>query len=360
MPFMVRLTLVERAQIEVLLGQGLSIPRIAEVIGRDRTVVWRELRRNNGHRRRGTRHPLSRELGGVYRWSYRAERAHLRAGWRAHRPKVRKLVPPHSGRRPALGAVVREKLRLRWSPRQISVWLRLEYPDRPELQVSHETIYQAIYVQGRGSLRAEIGRQVALRSGRTERRQQSRAAAAGRGNRGWTIPFHISTRPAEADDRAVPGHWEGDLVIGARGASAIVTLVERSTRFVMLGKLPGDRSSEAVVDVLRVLMTRVPTQLRRSLTWDQGIEMRRHAQFTLATDCPVFFCDPHSPWQRGSNENTNGLLRQYFPKGQTDFRTLTQHDLDQVAAELNERPRETLGWATPAATLNQLLVAMTD
>jgi IS30 family transposase len=235
----------------------------------------------------------------------------------------------------------------------------LEYPDRPELQVSHETIYQAIYVQGRGSLRAEIAHQVALRSGHLTRSSQSRRGSAVRSKQGWTRDFHISKRPAEAEDRAVPGHWEGDLVIGARGSSAIVTLVERSTRFVMLGALPGGRTSNEVIDVLRTLMGRIPAQLRLSLAWDNGIEMRHHADFTLTTNCPVFFCDPHSPWQRGSNENTNGLLRQYFPRSNTNFHHYDQNELDEIARELNERPRQTLDWKTPADTLNQLLVATT-
>ena len=250
------------------------------------------------------------------------------------------------------------KLRLRWSPRQISQWLALTYPDRPELQVSHETIYQAIYIQGRGALRAEIAAQQALRSGRARRRPQSRAAAgAARGRRAWLADFHISTRPAEVTDRAVPGHWEGDLVIGSRGASAIITLVERATRFVMLGALPTSRASAEVVDVLTQLMSRVPAELAKTLTWDQGVEMRQHATFTLATGCQVYFCDPHSPWQRGSNENTNGLLRQYFPRASTDFRSYHQHDLDQIARELNGRPRQTLQWHNPSEKLNELLVA---
>jgi IS30 family transposase len=357
------LSLVERGQIEALWGQGLRIPVIASAIGRDRTVVWREVTRNNSGRRAGTRNPAGRHgsggLGGPYRWSYGAERAQVRTGFRSQRPKYRKLVPGLAGDRPVLGDLVRQKLRQRWSPRQISSWLRLEFPDQPELQVSHETIYQAIYVQGRGSLRAEIAHQQSLRSGRVRRQPQSRAATAGRGSRPWLTDFHISTRPAEVEDRAVPGHWEGDLVIGARGSSAIITLVERATRFVMLGALPGNRTSGEVVTVLRELMGRVPEQLRRSVTWDQGIEMRHHADFTLTSGCPVFFCDPHSPWQRGSNENTNGLLRQYFPRATTNFRDWDQEALDEVARELNGRPRETLAWKTPSQKLNQLLVAST-
>jgi IS30 family transposase len=252
---------------------------------------------------------------------------------------------------------VADKLRRRWSPAQIAHWLRQEFPESPEQWVSHETIYQAIYYQARGGMRAELARQVALRSGRVSRRPQSRAASAGRGSRPWITGLHISTRPAEAGDRAVPGHWEGDLVIGARGSSAIITLVERAARYVMLGALPESRVSEQVSDVLIALMRRLPAELAKTLTWDQGSEMANHAAFTLATDCQVFFCDPHSPWQRGSNENTNGLLRQYFPRSSTDFRTYTQHDLDAVARELNARPRRTLNWQTPAQRLNDLLVA---
>jgi IS30 family transposase len=248
-------------------------------------------------------------------------------------------------------------LRLRWSPVQIARWLRQEYPSCPERWVSHETIYQAIYFQARGALRTELTRQVALRSGRPERRPQSRGAAAGRSNRTWIGDLHISARPAEAADRAVPGHWEGDLIIGARGSSAIITLVERTTRYVMLGALPRSRVSEEVTSVLAGLMTRLPAELRKTLTWDQGSEMAAHATFTLATGCRVYFCDPHSPWQRGSNENTNGLLRQYFPRSATDFRTWNQDQLDAVARELNGRPRQTLNWANPAQTLNNFLVA---
>jgi IS30 family transposase len=257
---------------------------------------------------------------------------------------------------------VREKLALRWSPVQISRWLRAQFPEQPERWVSHETIYQAVYYQARGGMRQELARQVALRSGRAARRTQSRLAGAeraGRSARPWLADLHISTRPAEVADRAVFGHWEGDLVIGARGTSAIITLVERSTRYVMLGALPDSRVSDAVIDVLVNLMRRLPAELRKTLTWDQGSEMARHARFSLATDCTVYFCDPHAPWQRGSNENTNGLLRQYFPRSSTDFRTYTQDHLDAVARELNGRPRQTLGWRNPAEALNELLVATT-
>ena len=222
------------------------------------------------------------------------------------------------------------------------------------MRVSHETIYQAIYLQARGNLRAELTRQVALRSGRAARRRRPAAGAAVRSSRPW-LGLHISARPAEAADRAVPGHWEGDLVIGRNGSSAIATLVERATRYLILVALPDSRVSEHVISQLRAAMSGLPRTLRRSLTWDQGTEMAAHHTFTLATDCPVYFCDPHAPWQRGSNENTNGLLRQYYPKGVTDFRHITQRQLDTVAAELNGRPRQTLAWQTPAEKLNQLL-----
>jgi IS30 family transposase len=365
-----RLTLTERAQIEVLFGQGLSFRQIGAVIGRDASTIWRELRRHGRYMGRPSREGAGAvrpgERGGQLKrgvpapagWRrYQHRYAQRRATERARRPRPGKLRPVKGAPFPPLWQVVAEKLRLRWSPRQIARWLRVEYPDRPELWVSHETIYQAIYFQARGAMRTELARQVALRSGRAERRGQSRAASAARSARPWAAGLHISTRPAEAADRAVPGHWEGDLLVGARGSSAIITLVERSTRYVMLGALPNSRVSEAVTDVLTGLMRRLPAELRKTLTWDLGPELAAHAAFTLATDCRVFFCDPHSPWQRGSNENTNGLLRQYFPRSSTDFRTWTQDQLDQVARELNGRPRQTLNWRNPAQTLNDYLVA---
>lgn len=270
-----------------------------------------------------------------------------------------KLRPGWGKPYPALWHVVAEKLRCRWSPQQISAWLKTQYPQQPEKHVSHETIYQAIYYQARGGMRQELARQVALRTGRGQRRSQSREAKAGRGAKPWTVDFNISSRPAEAADRAVPGHWEGDLVLGARGSSAIITLVERSTRFVMLGSLPSSRVSQEVIRVLIELMGQLPEHLRASLTWDQGAEMSAVADFRIATDCEVYFCDPHAPWQRGTNENTNGLLRQYFPRSTTDFRAISQAELDAVAAELNARPRKTLKWKTPAQALNEHLVATT-
>jgi IS30 family transposase len=369
-----RLTSHDRAQIEVLYGQGLRFAAIAAVIGRDRTTVWREVTRNrtNGAATaRGATHPHGRDRGYVpghgypgswgraYRGPYGHVMAQRHADARARRPRTGKLRPRHGEAMPPLWDVVKDKLRQRWSPAQISRWLLAEHPGRAEMRVSHETIYQAVYFQARGEMRRELARQVALRSGRAARRPHTRGATAGRGNRAWVRDFHISTRPAEATDRAVPGHWEGDLVIGARGTSAIITLVERTSRFVMLGALPQSRVSEHVIDVLRTLMLRLPTELRKTLTWDQGSEMARHPAFTLATDCAVYFCDPHSPWQRGSNENTNGLLRQYFPRASTDFRKINQTELDTVARELNTRPRQTLDWHNPAETLNTHLVATT-
>ncbi len=347
-----RMSEQDRVRIETLWAEGRSIPHIAGVIGRHRSTVWRELAGRNSYRH-GPKNPQGRQRGGVYRWGYDATWAQD-AAWRvARRRRAAKL---------SVGTELRElvvgMLRQRWSPQQIAASLRRDYPDQPEMWVSHETIYRAIYVQSRGGLREELTRQVALRSGRASRRKQTVPGGAVRSARAWITPdLHISQRPAEAADRAVPGHWEGDLLIGAGGRSAIITLVERSTRYVMLGKLPGDRASEAVIGVLSDLIGRLPEHLRRSLAWDCGTELAQHAKFTVESGCPVYFCDPHSPWQRGSNENTNGLLRQYFPKGEADFRTISQDELDDVAAGLNGRPRMTLDWNNPAEALNALLVA---
>jgi IS30 family transposase len=318
--------------------------------------VGRELGRNGCYRYatgavKNPRAQLMRQHR-VYLAGYRADWAQRLARQRTHR-----APPPRLAGDSALRTAVLQGLRDRWSPKQISSRLRAEHPGQPEWRVSHETIYQALYLQGRGNLRAELADQVALRSGRTRRRRRAEPAGAVRSSRPWTTGLHISTRPAEAEDRAVPGHWEGDLIIGARQASAVITCVERTTRFVLLGALPGARSSEAVIPVLSALIGRLPEQLRRSLAWDNGSELALHAQFSVATGCPVYFCDPHSPWQRGSNENTNGLLRQYLPRG-TNLRTYTQDDLDAIANQLNGRPRETLNWKTPAEALNELLVAL--
>ncbi|MFL1382159.1 IS30 family transposase, partial [Nocardiopsis protaetiae] len=251
---------------------------------------------------------------------------------------------------PVLRARVQDLLQERWSPEQISRRLKRDFPDRPEWHVAHETIYQALYVQGRGELRRELAG--ALRSGRARRvpRRQARQRRPR-----FTDPMvMISERPAEVEDRAVPGHWEGDLILGKDSASAIGTLVERSTRYVMLVHLPHGRGAEPVRDALAATVQRLPAHLVRSLTWDQGSEMATHRRFTTATDIPVYFCDPASPWQRGSNENTNGLLRQYFPKG-TDLSVHDRQHLEAVAAQLNGRPRKTLGWDTPAERLDKLL-----
>jgi IS30 family transposase len=252
-----------------------------------------------------------------------------------------------------LCAQVVEDLERLWSPRQIACRLERAFPDDPEMRVSPETIYKSLYVQGRGELRRELA--ACLRTGRAARRPQGRVERRGK------IPemVMISERPAEVADRAVPGHWEGDLIMGKNGASAIGTLVERHTRFVLLLHLGDGKTAEhvriAMTDAIRTL----PEALRRSITWDQGSEMTHHAAFTVETGIPVFFCDPHSPWQRGSNENTNGLLRQYFPKG-TDLSVHSPADLAAAADSLNGRPRETLDWMTPSEKLNEVLVAMTD
>ena len=272
----------------------------------------------------------------------------------AHRWAVRARARAKLVRDGRLRELVLGRLRERWSPQQIAGWLRSRFADRPEMWVSHETIYQAVYLQARGYLRAELTRQVALRSGRASRRRRAAVGAALRSQRPW-LGLNISARPAEVGDRAVAGHWEGDLVMCRNSSSAIATLVERSTRYVILAALPQGRVSQHVVLQLAAAMRHLPEHLRRSLTWDQGTEMACHRQFTLATDAPVYFCDPHSPWQRGSNENTNGLLRQYYPKGVTDFRDITQAQLDEVATQLNQRPRQTLQWRTPAEKLAELL-----
>ncbi|GAB1336740.1 hypothetical protein ACE1SV_33300 [Streptomyces sp. E-15] len=273
--------------------------------------------------------------------------AQARAEARRPRPKHRRILENRELRE-AVQAMLDEK----WSPEQICQALRARFPDRPEMHVVHETVYQALYVQGRGQLRRELAG--ALRSGRVRRRPQRQA---NRRQPRFTKPMvMISERPAEAADRAVPGHWEGDLIIGKDGRSAIGTLVERATRYVMLLHLPGSYSAEAVLTALTTTVQTLPAQLMRSLTWDQGSEMARHGEFTLATDIPVYFCDPASPWQRGSNENTNGLLRQYFPKG-TDLSVHDPEHLAAVADQLNRRPRKTLGWETPAERLHKLIAA---
>ncbi|MEU6777544.1 IS30 family transposase [Streptomyces sp. NPDC046759] len=324
----------ERLYIADRVREKAPIRAIAAELGRSPSTISREIRRN-------------RTMGTTGQWHYRPYAAQARADSRRPRPKPRKIH-----RIPELRDFVQAALDRRWSPEQICHALKAQFPDRPEMHVVHETVYQALYVQGRGELRRELAR--ALRSGRTRRKPQRQTRS--RQPRFRDPMVMISERPAEAEDRAVPGHWEGDLIIGKDGASAIGTLVERATRYVMLLHLPDGRSAEHVRDALVDTVRTLPGHLVRSLTWDQGAEMATHKTFSIATDIPVYFCDPASPWQRGSNENTNGLLRQYFPKG-TDLSVHTRKDLEAVAAELNGRPRKTLGWETPAERLHKLLAA---
>lgn len=350
-----KITVDLRVVIENLWAAGQRYGQIAAAIGVHRSSVSREIARGNSYRH-GRKNPAGREWGGNYRWGYSASAAQRAARVAKRRPKPRKLAAES-----ALRAAVVARLRDRYSPRQTAVALRREYPDQPELWVSHETIYQAIYLQPRGSLRELVGDELRVR--RRARRSQSRAAqTARRALRGkpWvTEQVHISARPAQVADRAVPGHWEGDLLVGTRHRSAIVTLAERATRYVMLGALPVDQTSPEVIAVIRTLFARLPARLRTTLTWDQGAELAGYATFGLTQDCQVYFCDPHSPWQRGTNENTNRLLRDYFPKT-FDFTTTDQPHLDTVADQLNRRPRQTLGWDTPTQRLNQHLRALTD
>ncbi|ATL87926.1 putative transposase [Streptomyces malaysiensis subsp. malaysiensis] len=283
----------ERIHIADRLREKASVRAIAAELGRSPSTISREIRRNGM--------PLR---GDHSRWAYRPHAAQRRADRRRPRPKPGKI-----GQNVELRDFIQAHLAMRWSPEQICHALRRQFPDRPEMHVAHETIYQALYVQGRGELRRELAR--ALRTGRARRKPHRQAAA--RQPRFSRPMAMISERPAEADDRAVPGHWEGDLIIGKDGASAIGTLVERATRYVMLVHLPGGRGAEDVSTALQTTVRTLPRHLVKSLTWDQGSEMAAHHAFTVATDVPVYFCDPASPWQRGSNENTNGLLRQYFP-----------------------------------------------
>ncbi|MEU3993863.1 IS30 family transposase [Streptomyces platensis] len=324
----------ERIHIADRLREKASVRQIAAELGRSPSTISREIRRNGMLLRAGSS-----------RWAYRPHAAQARANARRPRPKPGKI-----GQNPELRDFIQDHLERRWSPEQICQALRTVFPDRPEMHVAHETIYQALYVQGRGELRRELAK--ALRTGRAMRRPHR--IATRRQPRMSSTMVMISERPAEAADRAIPGHWEGDLIIGKAHKSAIGTLVERSSRFVTLVHLPDGRQPAQVRDALIQTVSVLPAQLRRSLTWDQGSEMHLHSEFSTATDMPVYFCDPGSPWQRGSNENTNGLLRQYFPKG-TDLARSSREELDVVAAELNSRPRNTLGWETPAERLAKLL-----
>jgi IS30 family transposase len=322
-----RLSLAEREEISVGLQLGDSMTSIAGRLGRAPSTISREVASNGGAEQ------------------YRAWRANETAYERARRPKTPKLA---CGR---LAAQVAEWLGELWSPEEIARRLRLEFPDDPMMQVSHETIYQSLFVQGRGELRRELHR--CLRTGRAHRRSRGRLDARGR------LPgmVMISERPAEVADRAVPGHWEGDLIMGKANLSAVGTLVERATRFVLLLHLPDGHGAESVRQAMTAAIKTLPAELARSITWDQGSEMAQHARFTVDTGVQIYFCDPHSPWQRGSNENTNGLLRQYMPKG-TDLSLHSAEDLARFARSLNNRPRETLGFLKPSEKLSELL-AMT-
>jgi IS30 family transposase len=341
------LSLAEREEIFAGVERGDSIRLIAKQLGRAPSTVLRELRRNMWHQLYRGRFRLKKNASGKRRirpWVYRPSLAQLRADATACRPKPAKLATNLP-----LRELVEAKLKKRLSPKQIAIQLRRQFPNDREMWVSHEAIYQSIYVQGRGALRRELA--VSLRTGRALRHPHRKAD-----ERRGRIPgmVNISERPAEVEDRAVPGHWEGDLIMGKNGKSAIGTLVERSTRFLMLLHLPRGWNASEVEQAMLGATKRLPQALWKSLTWDQGHEMAKHADITIATGLDIYFCDPSKPWQRGSNENTNGLLRQYFPKG-TDLRVHGADYLDFVSAEMNERPRMTLGWDSPAEALNRLL-----
>jgi IS30 family transposase len=321
------LTVGEREEISRGIACGESARAIGRALGRSHTTVSREINRCGGRR------------------SYRAHAAEQKAWRRARRPRPSKLELCRE-----LREVVIERLRLDHSPQQISGWLRLSYPDNEEMQVSHEAIYRALYVQARGSLARELTAH--LRTGRQKRYARTHSNR-GQGLGKFPDMVMIAERPPEVEDRAVPGHWEGDLLMGTRD-TAIATLVERQTRYCQLVALPQGTNALPVCEALKTSITTLPEQLRRSLTWDQGKEMAHHRRFSIETDVEVFFCDPRSPWQRGSNENTNGLLRQYFPKGKS-LAGVSQAQLDEVARKLNDRPRQTLGFRTPAQQLAKLI-----
>lgn len=324
-----RLSLAEREELSRGLLTGDSLRQIAARLHRATSTISREIA-SNGHRD-----------------AYRAWRGERSAAKRARRPKPFKLAE-----HPRLCREVERRLLEHWSPQQIASRLVRDYPNDVEMRVSHETIYRSLFVQARGALRKELA--VCLRTGRTQRSSHKRSEHSGTGRLSKMVM--ISDRPAEASDRAVPGHWEGDLIVGKLGRSAIGTLVERSSRYVILLHLPNGRTAENVRFALTRELSRLPMELRRTLTWDQGKEMAEHVQFTIDTNINVFFCDPHSPWQRGSNENTNGLLRQYFPKG-SDLSTHSRADLASVARQLNTRPRQTLDWMKPSEVFSRAVAS---
>jgi len=323
------LTLAEREEISRGVVAGQSFQSIAASLGRAPSTISREIKRNGSRRH------------------YRANKADQAAWDRAHRPKTCKLVENR-----ALARIVASKLKQRWSPEQIAGWLKKTYPEDENYQVSHEIIYRSLYVQARGALKKEL-----IKHLRTRRsiRQSRHGNSSGEGQGQIKDMVSISERPAAVEDRALPGHWEGDLIVGSND-SYMATLVERHTRYVMLAKVDG-KDTKTVINALIKQSKKLPRELYRSLTWDRGKELSDHKRFSLATDIDVYFCDPQSPWQRGSNENTNGLLRQYFPKG-TDLSSHSQTKLNAVARRLNERPRKTLNFETPAERFN-LCVAST-
>jgi transposase, IS30 family len=331
-----RLTLEQREEIAILHASGVANAQIARVLGCHRSTIGRELAANS--RVFKDRRP-----------QYRASTAQRRTDRRARRSGPSKLAV-HA----RLHQVVQDQLEQEHSPEQIAARLKLDFPNDPEMRVSHETIYQALYVQGRGSLRRDLTQR--LRTGRAMRKPRRTV-----GERRTRIPdmVNIAERPPEVEDRAVPGHWEGDLITGAHNRSAIGTLVERSTGFCILLHLPDDHGADAVADAMVEAMSRLPATLRRTLTWDQGVEMTNHARIAEATELDIYFCDPHSPWQRGTNENTNGLLRQYFPKG-ADLSMFQADYLEHVSRKLNNRPRKRLNFRTPAEALDKLLSEPSD
>jgi IS30 family transposase len=323
------LTLAEREEISRTVVKGHSMRSIAVQLGRAPSTISREIKRNGGQE------------------CYRASQADQSAWDRGRRPKTGKLAQNR-----ALARLVAAKLRLQWSPEQVAGWLKRTHPNDPSLQVSHETIYRSLFIQARGALKKELVEH--LRRSRVMRRSRHHTMKTGEKGR-ITDTVSISERPASVEDRAVPGHWEGDLLFGSKN-SQIATLVERQTRYVMLVKVAG-KDSETVINALIKHAHKLPEELYQSLTWDRGKEMAEHKRFTLATDIQVYFCDPQNPWQRGSNENTNGLLRQYFPKG-TDLSGYSQAQLNAVARQLNERPRKTLNFETPAERFHQTVASI--